>query len=345
MNINNYELVIYAVLILTNCVIAYHWAMYGFFEGTLDPQKSKPVIIAAFIGMGTFILAGYMQREGVAKLELLAKENTLMAAICLFGPALVLMALVRLFFSRGGIPEYNRARAAVQYWTRTNLEQGHILEEKGALLRQFPRAIKALEYFDRAITAQKKGTVMRSASTKFSIVDQEPDYQGLYGGRCPACGFELRLPDSTSGVTGQCTMCGAMVTAKRIGQTIYVSAFGKSTKRTVLSVQNKINIATAYGEKALLLRMMNRLDDAKESIDEAQRFVENALTEATECDIGQIRGMRTLQSLIIFRAAEIAHVSGQKQKAWELYHQCLAIDESIGHTGDKELIEGLAAQL
>jgi tetratricopeptide (TPR) repeat protein len=340
MNINNYELAIYAILILTNCVIAYHWAICGLFEAPLDPKRKKPLIMALIIGMGTLIIAGYMQRYGIVKLELLTEKNIVLAAICLLGPALVLMVFVRLLSLRTGIPEYNRARAVTQFWTIRNFKPGRILYEEGGALREFPRAKRALEYFNIAIATQKKGTAVSSVRTEFPIDGKEPDYNGLYSGRCPVCGFELKFPDSTTGVTGHCVICRSMVAAKRIENVIYVSVFGELARRTVLSVRNKINIATALGEKALLLRMMNCFDAAKTAATEALQFVDSILAEKPED-----REILTLQSLIIFRIAEIEHVSGDKATAERLYQQCLAIDESIGYTGDKDLINGLIGRL
>jgi hypothetical protein len=69
-------------------------------------------------------------------------------------------------------------------------------------------------------------------------------------------------------------------------------------------------------------------------------FVESALSERP----GD-KELLVLKSLITFRAAEIAHVKGNKAKAGTLYRQCLAIDESIGNTGDEDLINGLLANL
>ncbi|MCX6720663.1 MAG: tetratricopeptide repeat protein [Candidatus Staskawiczbacteria bacterium] len=338
---NNNELIFYLVLVSTNCVIAYHWAVYGFFELAIQrPPKVLP-FFAVLVGIGTVMVGGYMQRAGSLKLEVITEKNMAMALVYLLGPPLLVMILVRLLHIKSGVANYNRARAATQFWAGTGkLKFGQILQEEGEVLRNFPRAIKALEYFDKAIESQKKGTVENVAKSVISTDDQENYYDGYYNSRCPACGFSIKIPGSTEGVEGQCTMCGSMVTAKRIGRNIYVSAFGKLSKRTVLSAQNKKNIATALGEKALLLRMMNRFDEAEQCAAESLKFVDDALSDAPD-DVG----LCVLKSLTIFRAAEIAHVKGDKIKARNLYQQCLAIDQSIDNTGDSNLVQGLLASL
>jgi tetratricopeptide (TPR) repeat protein len=334
------EIIFYLILVSTNCVIAYHWAIYGFFELALDRKPKKMFWGAVFIGMATFFVGGYLQKNGLLTLNVLAEKNIKLACAYLFGPPIALMILIRLIMSIGGVPEYNRARSATQYWTIKNLKFGQILTTEGESLRNFPRAIKALEYFDKAIAAQKRGASTNSASGVISIAEHESDYHGFYDTRCPACGFNLKVPDSALGVEGPCTMCGSLVTAKTIKGKIYISAFGKSVKRTVLYPRHKRNIATALSEKALLLRMMNRLDEAEKSNDEALEYVEDALSD----EPGTTQTI-ILKSLIIFRSAELAHVKGDKAKAKSLYEQCLAIDESIGNTSESHLIKELLSSL
>ena len=338
---SNPELALYLVLVSTNCIIAYHWAVYGFFESTLDHNRPKTFMYGSvFVGMGAVFVAGYMQKAGTLKLEVITEANIYMACVYLFTPPVILMCLLRLFLGVYGTPEYNRARSATQFWTARNLKFGQILKEEGDNLKNFPRAIKALGYFDKAIAIQRKGSTRYSAKRVFNISNFECYYGGLYTGQCPACGFTLKFPASTDGVEGMCTMCGASVTAKLIGQQLHVSAFGKSAKRTGLSTQNKTNLAVALSEKALLLRMMNRLNEAESANDEALKFVDDALSDNPED-----RVLLTQKSLIVFRAAEIAHVKDDKTKARNLYLECLNIDESIGNTKDNDMVTGLINSL
>ena len=339
---NNNEWIFYLFLVSTNCIIAYYWAMYGFLElGINRPVKIFP-ILAVIVGMATVFVGGYLQRAEILKLEFITQKNINMASIYLFGPPLALMALVRLFFSKSGIPEYNRARAATMHWMSTgNIKFGEILETEGDLLKNFPRAINALENFDKAIAAQKRGSLVRSLDVVVPIADKELDYYGLYHLGCPACGFEVGVPNSNVGVDGQCNHCGAFIAAKVIDENLYISVSGGClNKRRKIPVQGKRNIALALSEKALLLRMMNNLDEAEKSINEALEFIERALSIEPKSE-----ELLTLKSLILFRAGEIAHVKKQKEKAERFFWQCLAVDESIGNMSERDLVLDLINSL
>lgn len=336
----NDEVVFCFILVTTNCVLTYHWAVYGFLESTLDKRTIKPMFWAGIVNVATIIIAAYLQKWGYLTVNVLSPKNNTEAILYVLIPPLIFMVLVRLWFSKSGVPEYNRARTATQFWTTKNIQFGHVLKTEGENLKNFPRAMKALENFDKSIRLQKKGSVSSTASTTLSIADKEPDYNGFYNSQCPGCNFQLKVPDSKLGTNGVCNMCGSHITAKTIANTIYISAFGKFAKRTYVSKRNKVNIATALSEKALLLRMMNRFDEAESCTTEALEFVESVL-----CECPEEVGLLSLKSLIIFRAAEIAHVKREKTKAKSLYEQCLRIDKLINRSGEDELVKGLLNSL
>jgi hypothetical protein len=107
-----------------------------------------------------------------------------------------------------------------------------------------------------------------------------------------------------------------------------------------VGVQYRKNISTVYEEMALLYRMMDRLDQAKKALFEANLIASNLLYDDPD-DID----LKQLQSLIYFREAEIAHIEGFYDIAKEKYQTSLDLISGIGSEFEIELTKRLLREL
>lgn len=333
---NIYEKILLSILILSNCVIAYNWVMYGVIESTLNQLAKRKIFIFVMLGIISFAVAGVLQRYGLVKIDLFTNQNNVSkSCLYLFSPALFLMGLLYLFNKNSGLLEFNRAVSAIRYWSLTNFDVGRVLIENGHLLQNFSRTHRALFYLGKSIEKQKKGESTCNHKTVVAINKLEIDSNGLYATSCPNCGFTIKVSDSKIDSTCRCHMCNVFVITKTFGGNMCMSTYGNSTLRRGLSVMNKKNLASAYSEKALLLRMMNSFEEATESADEALRYLDKIPSSNVDRDIIMMRSVAT------FRKAEIAHVQGDRELALSLYNECLRLDESIGNREDLYMIHYL----
>ena len=91
---------------------------------------------------------------------------------------------------------------------------------------------------------------------------------------------------------------------------------------------------------ALLYRMMDRLDEAKKSLFEANLIASNLRYDYPD-DID----LKQLQSLICFREAEIAHIEGFHDIARKEYQISLDLINGIGSEFEIELTKRLMSEL
>ena len=167
----------------------------------------------------------------------------------------------------------------------------------------------------------------------------EFDWNGSILRGCPNCGKMVKIPITTRQGTGICNLCGCAIGFKVMGNKLYLTAFGYKVRKAP-SFQNKLNIVTAYEEKALLLRMMNCFEEAKIALLEATNILDN-LAEGLEDN----KRCLVLESLVFFRRAEIAHVLGEKEEARNFYQKSLEIDESIGDEKEADLVKRLISEV
>ena len=100
------------------------------------------------------------------------------------------------------------------------------------------------------------------------------------------------------------------------------------------------NIALALSGKSILLRMMNRLDEAKKCAVEALGYMDEFLIHRH----AGVKEMETV-SLLNFQLAEIAHVQGLNSEAREYYSKCISIDSDFGRHEDVSFVKGLLQKL
>jgi tetratricopeptide (TPR) repeat protein len=317
-----------AVMLLCSLVITGQWARYGLWElGIARPLNAKPVI-ASFIGMTSFIIAGLAQRKFGLKFSFLTEENIWQASLVFLGIPLLWLFFVRYAIMPKGQFDYNRAIARTKFWSLSHFKPGEKLKENGELLKNFSMAIQALQFFKNAIKSQEKGA--------FAAVPMEPKIISLshvaiserntVTCSCPRCLASIEVPSCAPlGATGHCTNCGRVITAKTIGNLLYVNCRGGAIISHAITLRSKENIATAYEEMAFLYRMMNRFDDANEFLDRALSITFDIL----KADPENYEYLK-LKALILFRQAEIYHVQGLSVNAKELYNECLLLDEKIG---------------
>jgi len=338
-NMTSLEIAVYIVLISTNCIISWQWAKHGFWEVGIQIPPNTKAIGAVVIGMTTLFIAGFAERKGYFSLSLVKEENMLKGLAVIIGSPMLLFLAARYVILPKGLPEYNRAKNRTFFWTVKNYRPGEKREEEASSLAQFPMAQKALKLFQRSIDLQKKGSKSGRITKSFTIDEEQVNWDGSMQLPCSNCGFRVKVPINARQGSGFCTMCSSGLGFKVIGNNVYITAFGNKIRREVTSF-NKHNIAVAYEEMALLLRMMNKFDEAGSALDRAEEVI-NEILDGAKKNKGYLR----TKSLILFRKAEIAHTMGDEAKAKSLYEESLDIDIDIGDYKERSLVTRLISEV
>jgi len=333
------EIVVYAVLIVTNCVIVWQWAKHGFLEVGIQIPPNTKAIGAVVMGVTTLLIAGFAERKGYISLSLVKEENMLKGSAIIIGSPMLFFLMARYMILPKGLPEYNRARNRTFFWTIKHYEPGKKKEKEASDLAQFSMAQKALNLFKRSINLQERGSRSGSITREFTIDEERIDWDGAMELSCPNCGLQVKTPISIKQGSGFCAMCGCGLGFKVIGNIVYLTVFGGKIGRTVTS-SNKHNIAVAYEEMAFLLRMMNKFDEANNALDKAEQTIDEILS-----DCKKNKRCLATKSLILFRKAEIAHVLGDKEKAKRFYQESLDIDVDIGDYKERSLVTRLISEV
>jgi tetratricopeptide (TPR) repeat protein len=273
-NLTFFEIVVYAILMITYIVIIWEWAKNGYWEVAIQNPPNSKAFVSVFIGVVTLIIAGYAEREGYVSLSLFKEEKMLSVSLILISSWIVFFLLARYVILPKGLPEYNRGRIRTLFWAIKYYRPGEKIESANDLF-EFPMARKALKYFMKSIELQEKGSLIS--------VD---------------------------------------------------TAYGAKLIRDFTPF-NRYHTALVYGEMAFLLRIMNKFDEARDALEEAEKRIDQALI-----DLGENEYFLEVKSLILFRKGELAHVLGDKKKAKGLYQESLDIDNR-----DEDLIMRLIAKV
>ena len=331
---NFIEIAVYSIMLLTSCVIAWQIAKFGIFEIGIQIPPNKTALIATTVGVLLVVVVGFLDKNGYVNFALAKKEEIFKAALLFNGIPLIFYFIARYLFLPKGLPEYNRAKTRTVYWTIKNYRPGVKLKEEGKILADFPRAQHALRLFEKSIEKQSHG-VKPSMKTKTLEIDQEQfQWDGKMNVSCPNCGFHSKAPIYYGQGEGMCIMCNCSLVFKVMGNFVHVTAYGPKLARTVTSAC-LCNMAVAYEEMALLLRMMNKFVEAKESLSKAEKIINDLLED--EPDKKEYLGTK---SLIIFRKGELAHTLGNRAEASNFYRESLAIDRS-----EHELVDSLIKEV
>ncbi len=148
------DLAFYLCLFIANLLIAVEWGKHGFWAVGLQGPKNRRVLAGLVLGVMTVLVFGLIYRKTGFKPE----AKWLLAVVGI--PALLILFVRRTL--PAGVYEYNAARQAILFWARTSYFPGVVLEERGNLLRQFPRAQGAVQLLNRAISGQVKYTALRN---------------------------------------------------------------------------------------------------------------------------------------------------------------------------------------
>lgn len=338
-NMTSLEIAVYIVFISTNCIISWQWAKHGFWEVGIQIPPNTKAIGAVIIGVITFLMAGFAEHKGYLSLSLMREENMLKGLAIIIGSPMLLFLAARYVILPKGLPEYNRAKNRTFFWTTKNYRPGVKQEKEANLLAQFPMAQKALNFFQRSIYLQKKGSRSGKITRSFTIDEEQVGWDGSMQLPCSNCGFRVKVPINARQGSGICTMCNSGLGFKVIDDNVYITAFGNKIRREITS-SNKHNIAVIYEEMALLLRMMNKFDEAISALDKAEEMINEILGSAKKN-----KNYLTTKSLILFRKAEIAHTTGDKTGAKCLYLKSLDIDNCIGDCKERSLTERLLSEV
>lgn len=336
------EFIVCAIMLICNLIIANEWAKYGLWQIGIQRPANTRAFGAAFVGVITFLISGLLQKYGEVEFSFAIKQNFWPVAMVFLGVPFVWLIFFRHVIMPKGQFDYNKAIIRTTFWTLQNYRPGQLLKSEGELLRHFSLANRTLRLFQKAIRTQEKGTLSANLQTVIDLETADISYNQTVSLLCPSCGMSIEGPTYVpQGATGNCRYCGAMLTAKSIGNKLYVNSYGiNGLSRRVTSLNRK-NIATAYEEMALLYRMMNRFDEAHKALDKAQSITESLLESDSDN-----KDYLQLKSLILFRHAEAYQTQGvQLQKAQKLYQECIAIDGEIGTTEETNLVQELLSQL
>jgi len=334
------EIAVYAVLIITNCVITWQWAKHGLLEIGIQIPPNTKAIGAVVVGVITLFIAGFAEREGYLSLSLVKEENMVKGALIIVGSPIIIFFLARYLLLPKGLPEYNRARNRTLFWTGKHYQPGEKLEVGNDLV-DFPMAQKALCLFQKSIEFQSKKDKGGTITEGFPIDTEQLDWSGNMQLPCPNCGWRIKTPVSSEHGSGFCTTCGAGVGFRVIDNIVHLTAFGSKVRKEI-TPSSKRNIATAYEEMALLLRMMNKFDEALKALDKAGEIINSACALN---DFENDKPCLAVKSLIFFRRGEIAHTLGDRKKAKHLYQQSLAIDEITGDNKERSFVTKLINEI
>ncbi len=333
------ELFLLTVAFICNLVIANEWAKYGLLELGLQRPPNTRVMKAVMAGALTLIIAGIAQKRSGIEFVYLAKDPRWEPIAILIGIPFAWIFLKGKFFLPPGIKDYNRAISRIKHWMTTYYDPGKLFEERGKELREFDMAQKTLDLFKRSIEGQKKGVAKTSIRKVIDLTTVDLiGYGNSIKANCLNCGAPFGIPaEKLDGGTAMCNRCHTVTTVKKMDGKLYLNCFAKHRE---ITDGNKKNVATAYEEMALLLRMMNRFDHALEALDEAEKITDEILgSDSKNANVWD------LKSLIIFRRGEIMHVRGKYQEAKRLYQESLAIDQKFNQGKDsaflKKMIESL----
>jgi tetratricopeptide (TPR) repeat protein len=328
------DMIFWAGIFVTNIIIATVWAKYGLLEIGLMRPPSRGVtaaMVCAIAVLGISIVA-HLISGWSPQMERWAQV------------AVIAIPLVWLFFYRyvvlpGGLYEYNRAKIGTEYWAMQFFQPGHLDAERAGMLAHSDRAQKAAALFDKAIEKQSRGTSVASFDRTLAFRDDDVLADEIQT-TCPACDGEVSIPwEVNRNVNGRCHHCGASLVARIDGHTMRLRAVTANPDRAVTPL-NKKSLVAIYAEKAWLLRMMGRTEEALKALAESERLNEDLLS----ADAGD-RDRYVNKSLILFRRAEIRHAQGRLDEARAGYTASLEIDRRIGDRDGEAATEGILSAL
>ena len=336
------EYVIYTVMFICYLIMATELAKYGLMQILIRYPPNNRAIYAITLGFIAVNVGGYLQKQGEINAFLFKEENSLPASLIVFGLFAIWIIFFRYVIMPKGLFDYNRAISRTNYWSRIHYQPGKSLES-AKFLSNFSRANQTLELFKKAIEVQRKGSLVDNNNTRreIDLSGEDMSYDGMITISCPSCGMPIKAPRyAPQGAEGNCINCGAMISAKLIGNTLFINSYGTRRTRSVTPINYK-DMATALEEMAFLYRMMNRFNEAHEALDEALKTVNNILSKDKDN-----KEFLKLKSLIIFRQAEAYQAQGINiEEVKKLYAECLVIDQLTGELFSKELVNGLIAKL
>jgi len=338
---NTGELIIYGLYMLCLLVLVTQFAQFGFWEMGIQHPSNAKAICATFLGMLVILIGGLLNKYGYLDLALLKKEYWPKSLLVFIGIPLAWMFFFHYVLLPTGLYDFNRAKARTFYWSLTgHFQPGRRNNEKAKLLREFSMAQKALELFDRSIMTQKRGKKLTYVTRQFKVNEIRSEYNDCLLFDCVICSTHHEVSSDIRGSNEICH-CGTHIAVKRMGQILHVTfLIPRQFQITgVVTEQNRKNIAIAYSEKALLLRMMEYFEQTKSCLEEGLKYISDLLAEK-EGD----KNLLMVKSKILFQLGERAQTLGLKQKALDHYRQSAEIDEILGAPDEKmkELIDECA---
>ena len=257
---------------------------------------------------------------------------------------LIAVPLAWLFFYRrvilpAGLFAFNRARISTEYWATQFYRPGRLDKAQAGALSQSRRAQRAVALFDEAAGEESKGATVATMDRTLSISDDDAR-RGAVHGACPVCDAPIDVPLRGNRNTAMaCGQCQASLIAKIEGDTMHLRAVVANPTRRVTTL-NKRSLAVIYAEKAWLLRMMGRLNQALVTLDESEGINDELLRDDPEN-----RDYRANKSLILFRRAEIRQIEGRLAEAREGYAASMQIDRELGDDDGAAVTEALLNEL
>lgn len=326
------EIVFYSIVTLCNLIIVTEWAKKGFLETGL--KVTPKTLLAVLVGMGTVCFFGYNREKYGINYE------NYYAIIPIIGLPILWFLIYRYLIVPSGYVEFSKAKARMNFWMQTSFEHGRILEDKGLQMKESPLVLKTIEIFKKAIEEQKRGTKTSIITKERTLQEDDADF-GRVQVRCPSCGINIYVDSRVlgEGVTGPCHLCGSFVSVRLMRGIIYTTCNLQKARYLVTDINN-YNIAVAYEEMAMLYRMMNDFKEAEECLNQAENFISELLKKQPEN-----HEYLNVQSMIIFRRAEIEQAHGDIEPAKQKYLESLAIDEKTGSIEGAQTIRKILAMM
>lgn len=311
------EIVFYIGFGIGDFLIATEWAKYGIMEIGVQKPLNKNAFTGAFIGVMTIFIGGLAHRFYGFNIS-----NLILGIIT--GVAILWLLVFRYVLMPKGLFQFNKAKIRTNFWSITgNYIPGEILTERANSLKEFGLAKGAVKMFRQSVELQLKGdTVWRLNKTMELDDNKLNEWDNTYRIRCPACPFEMRIPNVKGrNMSGTCGVCGSVSTVRIEGNTLHMSTILPKATR-IVSDKNRYNAAVGHEEMALLYRMMDMFDEAREALQKSMELTEQLLGNEPES-----QNYLKLKSLVIFRLAEIDHIQGSLEAAKTGYKKSLEIDQ------------------
>lgn len=322
--------ILLVVFFITNMLIAFEWARAGILG---QPINTKAVgVICVNLALNCYY-------------GLICINSTINIFNDLFYLWLIAMIvpiifglLYRYLVVKSYTVKLNQIQRWLSYWESNCYTPGERSTEKESYFSQLSEVSKMIIKLEKITEQLNLGSKICQLSEFITPSDDPYDELGNILLNCLKCKGEVKIPYGHEDHQCRCS-CGASVYLKRIDNKIFMRV---KLAEPIFDVtdQNKYNLALAYEMTAKIYRIMGKLKEANTALSYARGFASELHKKFHE----NVKYTKIISS-IIFRKAEIKHVSGFKKNAHIYYHVSLELYKQISDYNSIKKINYLLVQL